>query len=390
MKTKKMVALQIIVVMLINLFMPYTVLLTESKAAVTVPKPASAFTVITEELDSEGVIEIAIGLTGNYLAYGTTFFLQFDNTKLTPAIYSRKTGYIEAEDMADWDPISSAWASNYSQNNSWWFQDKGQIRIQTAAGNYNPSIDGYSAMKGYDFSEVENKYNGFYPVVTMAFLVSDGFTTDDITTDLIKLVPDPYDDSYYTGLDIIYEDDGNQHITDVSYVAYNGFIENNTKKVTGISVTRNPTDVDYEHGDEIKPDRGKITVTYDDNSTEKIDMKSSGVNILPKNADIKSCDSEGKQEITVTYEGQTTTYKVSVTDPITSVIATNTNPTKSYDHDQAFTLSDIDIKVTKKSGATINNLKGNSTGHHLHFEIRTSSCLNGNAIRVNPRDYIEF
>ena len=33
---------------------------------------------------------------------------------------------------------------------------------------------------------------------------------------------------------------------------------------------------------------------------------------------------------------------------------------------------------------------GTSTGHHLHFEMRISSCINGTPERVNPREYLKF
>lgn len=131
MKTKKVIAMQIILVMLINLFLPYSVLLTKSYAAVTVPNPAAVITPITAELDSEGVIEFAVGITGDYKVYGTTFFLKFDNSKLIPAAWGRK-GISEVDDMSEWEPIDSKWACTYDEGNSWWFTETGEIRIQTA------------------------------------------------------------------------------------------------------------------------------------------------------------------------------------------------------------------------------------------------------------------
>ena len=40
-----------------------------------------------------------------------------------------------------------------------------------------------------------------------------------------------------------------------------------------------------------------------------------------------------------------------------------------------------------EGGAQSDDNPGSSTGHHLHFEIRTQS---GYGNDVNPRDYIEF
>lgn len=76
------------------------------------------------------------------------------------------------------------------------------------------------------------------------------------------------------------------------------------KEIVSISVKQNPNKTKYYKGEELNTEGLVIEVKYNDGSTEEI---TEGYTCTPT-----KLDTIGEQEITVSYEGQTTTFKVTV------------------------------------------------------------------------------
>ena len=180
----------------------------------------------------------------------------------------------------------------------------------------------------------------------------------EITSDMISVKSTP---SLQTGYKqrIAQDVDGTSptYITDTKYLATEGFAEKE-KTVSSISVKTNPSKTTYEHNDAINLSGGVLKVTYDDNTTEDIDMTDTNVKITKPStgkADVNN------QTITISYKGQTTTLKLNVTDPITSLAVTTPMNKVEYNHSETFDFTGLALKATKKSGATI-SLNASSSG----------------------------
>ena len=90
------------------------------------------------------------------------------------------------------------------------------------------------------------------------------------------------------------------------------------KAITGISINKNPTNLTYiQNKEDLDLSGGSITVSYNDESTENIDMTSEQIEVT--GFDNKNV---GKITITLTYQTKTTTFEVEI---IEEVKAENSN-----------------------------------------------------------------
>ena len=97
------------------------------------------------------------------------------------------------------------------------------------------------------------------------------------------------------------------------------------KTIENIEVTTSPSKTTYiQNYETLNLEGGKITLTYNDKSTEVIDMTASGVTTCGF-----SNSTVGEKTITVTYGGKSTTFKVNVVAKSLSSIKVSTNPTKT-------------------------------------------------------------
>lgn len=109
-----------------------------------------------------------------------------------------------------------------------------------------------------------------------------------------------------------------------------------TDPIVGIKVTKDPTKIEYNSGETIEFAGGTIeATTKSGKKISNISMTEADVTKPITMADINSCSGDkwqngdkeaGKQIITITYEGQSTTFNITVNDTIAS-IAVKTQPT---------------------------------------------------------------
>lgn len=117
------------------------------------------------------------------------------------------------------------------------------------------------------------------------------------------------------------------------------------KEVKDIVLTP-PTKVKYVEGQSLDLTGGKVIVSYNDDTSEKIDLTSDMVSGFDK-------DHLGKQTITVTYQGKTATFEVEVIKKEATKIELVTPPDKAeYIRGQKLNLEGARIKVTYNDGDT--------------------------------------
>ena len=84
--------------------------------------------------------------------------------------------------------------------------------------------------------------------------------------------------------------------------------------VSSISVQTNPIKTTYIKGEKLDLTGGKIKVTYEDKTTEIIDMKDADVSVTGYNQ-----QTLGEQVLTVQYQGKTTTFKIKVKNDLVKI-----------------------------------------------------------------------
>ena len=92
--------------------------------------------------------------------------------------------------------------------------------------------------------------------------------------------------------------------------------------VTKIEMGTLPTKTEYFVGEDIDLTGAKITVTYEDGSTPNIDVTSEMISGFDSST-------AGTNTVTVTYEGKTTTFNVTIKEPAVTGITISTTPTKT-------------------------------------------------------------
>ena len=133
------------------------------------------------------------------------------------------------------------------------------------------------------------------------------------------------------------------------------------KSITKIEVTSNPSKTTYiQNYETLNLAGGKIKATYNDTSTEIIDMTNTNVSVAGF-----SNTTLGDVTLTVTYKSKTTTFKVSIVTKLATKIEVTTKPTKtSYIQNyEDLNLTGGKIKVTynDNSTETINMTDSNVT-----------------------------
>ena len=121
-----------------------------------------------------------------------------------------------------------------------------------------------------------------------------------------------------------------------------------TNPVSSIAVATNPTKTTYNIGDTIDLTSGVIKVTRAAGNSTNVDMTDAGVTV----SGFDSSATASNQTVTVSYEGKSTTFNVTIADSITGVTVTApTSDQTSYKYGDALDLT----------GATINKVYGSGT-----------------------------
>ena len=338
MNTSKKIAILLIITILLQLFSPYGVLINSTQATGAVDQlPEYKHLVLTIDkcedayLDYEdyGIAHMQLVLRGDVNFSGMDVCFSYDSNILVPtynAGTARRPDYVEATNMEDWDITTTNFGSDISENNTWLFSSQNKFRLEgTAAVDKNP----------------ESTKDKEVVIGELYFLLKDGYDLDNIPTSAFTLTPAA---GITTGMTLVY--DTYYSLSDSMYYGMEGFLAT-AKQVQSIAVKTNPTNTIYDHGDIINLTGGVITVTYDDNSTEDVNMSDPKVSIVtgsPAHINVTN--------VTISYEGKQTSFPITVNDPIDKLEVKTPMTRVEYDHGNNIQFDGLTLLATKRSGGT--------------------------------------
>lgn len=283
----------------------------------------------------------------------------FDSTKIIPA-YSYNAGssrnpnwQIETsiDDITDFATINwpTQMLKTYDESSS-------TIRVDGSSSTYLP--DGYVA-------------------VTMTFLLADGVTINDLTKDMITLVPAT---GVSKGLEIDYFPDKINllYVEGKDYLLFEGFAQG-AKSVDSIAFKSEPSKNKYYNTETLDFTGAIITVTYDDGLAEDVTV-ADAISAGTITVDSMVANNTTKK-VTLTYEGETVDFNYYVLDSI----KTSSDLTKmDYEHNDTINFAGGELEATYSNASgssvkdTINIANGISSGDII--VNRTKADVNNKTI----------
>ena len=165
------------------------------------------------------------------------------------------------------------------------------------------------------------------------------------------------------------------------------------KSISKIEVNSVPTKTSYvQNSETLNLSGGKIKATYNDNSTETIDMSDSNVSVTGF-----SNSTLGTKTLTVTYKTKTTTFSVYIVDKISlkeSFINNGFKAKENYIHGFSLNdqLSNIKNKIQLDYTTSNNSIISTGTQFKYNSEILTAVVygdLNGDG-KINSADLLKM
>ena len=346
MKKEKKVALITLLVMILNMFSPYSILFNNiSNAATGVlgddPIILNNLGVTTK--GSNKILTVEIAAVTEAVLNGFDFQFKIDTSKITPC--NKNTGAATTSlgmimSQSDYF-LGTLQVKNYDRNTNQF-----HFLATEPSGGTDIADNGYiPGQVGDDAIDVNGQgYSVYYPILKLSFKLDSSVDENSLPLDLFTLVPSGA--GLPTGLKVNYTNESGIRISKDLPLATKGFT-NAEKQIASISVKTNPTTTAYEHGDTIDLTGGVIQVTYDDNSTEYVDMIDPSVSIATGSpADVNN------PIVKLDYKGQETSFNITVTDPIQSLSVATPMTQGEYDHGDTLNFAGLTLSAVTKSGST--------------------------------------
>ena len=346
MKKEKKVALITLLVMILNMFSPYSILFNNiSNAATGVlgddPIILNNLGVTTK--GSNKILTVEIAAVTEAVLNGFDFQFKIDTSKITPC--NKNTGAATTSlgmimSQSDYF-LGTLQVKNYDRNTNQF-----HFLATEPSGGTDIVDNGYiPGQVGDDAIDVNGQgYSVYYPILKLSFKLDSSVDENSLPSDLFTLVPSGA--GLPTGLKVNYTNESGIRISKDLPLATKGFT-NAEKQIASISVKTNPTTTAYEHGDTIDLTGGVIQVTYDDNSTEYVDMIDPSVSIATGSpADVNN------PIVKLDYKGQETSFNITVTDPIQSLSVATPMTQGEYDHGDTLNFAGLTLSAVTKSGST--------------------------------------
>ena len=346
MKKEKKIALITLLVMILNMFSPYSVLFNNiSKAATGVlgDNPIIINNLGVTQKGSNKILTVEIAAVTEAVLNGFDFQFKIDKSKITPC--NKNTGASTTSlgmIMAQSDYfLGTLQVKNYDKNSNTF-----HFLATEPSGGTDIADNGYiPGQVGDDAIDVNGQgYSVYYPILKLSFKLDSSVDADKLPSDLFSLVPSGV--GLPTGLKVNYTNESGVKISKDLPLATHGFTQAE-KQIVSIAVKTNPTKTAYDHGDTIDLTGGVIQVTYDDHTTEDIDMTDPAVTIKTGSpADVNN------PNVKLEYKGQETTFNITVNDPIQSLSVATPMTQGEYDHGDTLNFAGLTLSAVTKSGAT--------------------------------------
>ena len=346
MKKEKKLALITLLVMILNMFSPYSILFNNiSKAATGVlgENPIIINNLGVTKKGSNKILTVEIAAVTEAILNGFDFQFKIDKSKITPC--NKNTGASTTSlgmIMAQSDYfLGTLQVKNYDKNSNTF-----HFLATEPSGGTDIADNGYiPGQVGDDAIDVNGKdFSVYYPILKLSFKLDSSVDEANLPSDLFSLVPSGV--GLPTGLKVNYTNESGVKISKDLTLATHGFTQAE-KQITSISVKTNPTKTAYDHGDTIDLTGGVIQVTYDDNTTEDIDMTDPAVTIKTGSpADVNN------PNVKLEYKSQETTFNITVNDPIQSLSVATPMTQGEYDHGDTLNFAGLTLAAVTKSGAT--------------------------------------
>ena len=346
MKKEKKIALITLLVMILNMFSPYSVLFNNiSKAATGVlgDNPIIINNLGVTQKGSNKILTVEIAAVTEAVLNGFDFQFKIDKSKITPC--NKNTGASTTSlgmIMAQSDYfLGTLQVKNYDKNSNTF-----HFLATEPSGGTDIADNGYiPGQVGDDAIDVNGQgYSVYYPILKLSFKLDSSVDADKLPSDLFSLVPSGV--GLPTGLKVNYTNESGVKISKDLPLATHGFTQAE-KQIVSIAVKTNPTKTAYDHGDTIDLTGGVIQVTYDDHTTEDIDMTDPAVTIKTGSpADVND------PNVKLEYKGQETTFNITVNDPIQSLSVATPMTQGEYDHGDTLNFAGLTLAAVTKSGAT--------------------------------------
>ena len=344
---KKCIAIVTILIMLLELFSPYSILLTKVKAAVD-PSTDQLIAIRASEVQTASggnkIIKVTYAIVAENVA-SIDFSIGFDSTKIKPAKRSNGSAFTTSTigtgttSCAEFGTLATDY---FDTDTKKYTASSNNIRIAMSepnGGSINLADEGYSAA---DLGDEAYGYNYYMPIVTLYFYLVDESITE-LTTDMLYF--SPVGSGMPTGFKYIYNNGGsNLTCIDTDTIAYEGFSQA-AKSVSSIQITTMPSKTQYYVGETLDYTGGEIKVTYDDSSEETISILDA---IANGTITASSTVATNSKKVTFTNNGKTADFEYYLLDSI-SVSSPLSN--MNYEHGDSINFAGGELTATYVNNA---------------------------------------
>ena len=389
---KRISALLLILVMLFELFSPYSVLRNKAYATETPDPSKPYFELALESVDfnppedsrkwsdatsyyfydfdsdtdtfetysgTKAVlidVKIKNGTTVNGLNAGN-IKLSYDTTKLIPAtevnVGTKKNPIYELQ-QAD-------------EINDMVVNEDGIYWPVVTNGTYLDASSGIVRIDGGTTGTMEDETL----IATYLFKLADGVSFSDITKDLFKVVNED---------DIMLAFDGGDYVNGKDYLFFSGFPAG-AKQISNVELKTVPTKTQYYVGETLDFTDGELTVKYDDGTEETISISDA---ISSGKLTIDSSVATNSKKVTLTYDSETVDFEYYVLDSIN--VSKSLNKT-SYEHGDTIEFTGGELTANYKNNAGTNstkiiNIENELTAGTLIVD-KTTADVDNNVINFN-------
>ncbi len=388
MNKKSAISLLTITILLLNMFLPNTILFNNNSYAVkgtvsTSDRPIVIHNLGSEELeDGSKKVTMQFAIVSNINNTGMDLSFKVDLDKIAPLNDSD-----EEDDVADNIIIpttlmntgkttlqSKEYAEEYGEKNI------GTFRIIASQPTGGTDYETLKKSKKFVFVPGQSgeaqinemtKYPVYYPFITISFVIKDNtLDPDNLPSNVISI--EPVGISNTTGIKYAFtNEEGTRLSAQIDNFAYEGFADEVVQRtITDITVTKTPANP-TEHGNSIDLTGGEFHVTYNDGFEEDISMTDSSVSII---SPVNKLANANDTAVTLSYKGKNIPITIQVTDVLETLTYKSGLSLAKYEPGDD--LTGATLEAVWKSGKK-ETLTGVSSGVTMNSQVASIDTSKG-------------